>query len=448
MFMSVLGPTSMKNAPLKKTFQNKKFLHNPHRQDTHASDTTSMYHSQTCSKTQVFVSIFAATMVSCPHKNSLPSKFRQSPAWATRRSRPRWVCRRSSAWRASRCRTTLGDHVVRKLVCVLFLVLSVPTSPSCAWFVRFFCGLIILSPALINASIATVPCCTVANVRKRLQASGIERGRSSVQEYMKAEHWRAKQVTCAFTYFCPPTSEESALDGVEQATAPGVVHIDVWSGLAKRRGRIRGSLLQDTQFSQFPRRFSLSSFPLCQRSSRRSLSCPWCWFPVTCTDFELFLSFRGWLCPHWDDGLASRRQLLQSRSSATSSGPTSPFSGCAKSPTIRTRGSVRGLPLISHSPSWVSTVFIFHAVIFTVLPSFQRIFWLFQSIHKTHFHPVTPKDLAVAQHFKNRRAWRWRDTASVDGVTDGDHARSDGLWHMGALAVALTLLRSPHRAWA
>ena len=46
----------------------------------------------------------------------------------------------------------------------------------------------------INAWVATVPCCSVASVCKRLQASGIERGRSSVQEYMKAEHWPAKQV--------------------------------------------------------------------------------------------------------------------------------------------------------------------------------------------------------------------------------------------------------------
>ena len=48
---------------------------------------------------------------------------------------------------------------------------------------------------LINAR-ATVPCCSVASVSKRLQASGIERGRRSVQEYMKAEHWPAKQVIC------------------------------------------------------------------------------------------------------------------------------------------------------------------------------------------------------------------------------------------------------------
>ena len=49
---------------------------------------------------------------------------------------------------------------------------------------------------LINAWVATVPCCSVATVRIRLEASGIERGRSSVQEYTKAEHWPAKQVIC------------------------------------------------------------------------------------------------------------------------------------------------------------------------------------------------------------------------------------------------------------
>ena len=30
---------------------------------------------------------------------------------------------------------------------------------------------------LINAWVATVPCCSIASVRKSLQASGIERGR-------------------------------------------------------------------------------------------------------------------------------------------------------------------------------------------------------------------------------------------------------------------------------
>ena len=50
----------------------------------------------------------------------------------------------------------------------------------------------VLAAALMNAWISVEPCCTVAGVRKRLQASGIERG--SVQEYTKAEYWPAKQV--------------------------------------------------------------------------------------------------------------------------------------------------------------------------------------------------------------------------------------------------------------
>ena len=48
--------------------------------------------------------------------------------------------------------------------------------------------------ALINTWISVEPCCTVAGVRKRLQASGIERGRSSVQSLMTAGHRPAKHV--------------------------------------------------------------------------------------------------------------------------------------------------------------------------------------------------------------------------------------------------------------
>ena len=77
----------------------------------------------------------------------------------------------------------------------------------------------------MNAWIANVPCCSVASVRKRLQASGIERSRSTVQEYVKAEHWPANQVMCVeilvflcHFFFCgPPTGEESAPNGAEQA---------------------------------------------------------------------------------------------------------------------------------------------------------------------------------------------------------------------------------------
>ena len=93
---------------------------------------------------------------------------------------------------------------------------------------------------LINAWIPVEQCCTVASVRKRLQASGIERSRSSVQEYMKAVHWPAKQVMCVeilvflchSVFFGPPAGEESALDGAEQAAPPRVVHVD--AGAARR----------------------------------------------------------------------------------------------------------------------------------------------------------------------------------------------------------------------
>ena len=46
-------------------------------------------------------------------------------------------------------------------------------------------------------------------------------------------------------FFIPPTSEESALDGAEQAAAPGVVHTDV--GAPWRSEKSVGSISQDTQ---------------------------------------------------------------------------------------------------------------------------------------------------------------------------------------------------------
>ena len=108
---------------------------------------------------------------------------------------------------------------------------------------------------LINAWISVDPCCTVASVRKRLQASGIERGRRSVHEYMQAEHWPAKQVICveirAFLChsccFGPPTGEESALDGAEQAAPP-----EWCSSMLERLGEKKkpGSVSQDAHFSQ------------------------------------------------------------------------------------------------------------------------------------------------------------------------------------------------------
>ena len=52
----------------------------------------------------------------------------------------------------------------------------------------------VLVKILVGGIVADAPCCTVASVRKCLQASGIDRGRSNVQEYMMAEHGPAKQV--------------------------------------------------------------------------------------------------------------------------------------------------------------------------------------------------------------------------------------------------------------
>ena len=82
-----------------------------------------------------------------------------------------------------------------------------------------------------------------------------------------------------------------------------------------------------TSYHNFMRRNSCSCFVVC--------SC----FLTCFTEIWRFSPVSR-LLAHGDNGLASRRQLLQKCSSATSSGPTSPSSSCASSQTIRTRGSV------------------------------------------------------------------------------------------------------------
>ena len=64
--MSVLGPTLMKNATVIK-FVIKQQIFARFTSTRHARDITSMYHSQICSKTPVFVIIFAGTL--CHRKN-------------------------------------------------------------------------------------------------------------------------------------------------------------------------------------------------------------------------------------------------------------------------------------------------------------------------------------------------------------------------------------------
>ena len=85
--------------------------------------------------------------------------------------------------------------------------------------------------------------------------------------------WDNPCLSLPFLFCGPPTSEESAPDGAEQAAAPGGGARRCRSVLAKRRGGIRELLLQDAHFSQFPGHSSPSCISLCRRTSRRSLSC-------------------------------------------------------------------------------------------------------------------------------------------------------------------------------
>ena len=103
---------------------------------------------------------------------------------------------------------------------------------------------------LINAWVATAPCCSVASVRKRLQASGIERSRRSVQRLMTAEHWPAKHVICVeiLVFLCQSYFVVLLQVKNQHLTAPNQrrrlsgAH-RCWSALAKRRGRIPGLLM-------------------------------------------------------------------------------------------------------------------------------------------------------------------------------------------------------------
>ena len=76
--------------------------------------------------------VFTNSKWSFPHKTCTSLKRWQSLEWATRRSRPRWACQsrqrsggcRGCARMARWCRGTWGDHVARRLFCVLFSLCS------------------------------------------------------------------------------------------------------------------------------------------------------------------------------------------------------------------------------------------------------------------------------------------------------------------------------------
>ena len=173
---------------------------------SHAQDTKSMHHSFICLNTQLFTSILRALWCG-PQRNSSPSGGWQPKASAARRSPRRLECRCPTKLRLQRLRS--GDEVVPRSVgrpcgaearlCLVFLC-SLPTSPE----------LCVVCGSRVDPVIKT-PCCTVASVRQRLQAAGIERSMTTVRMLMKADHKPAKQETCArvvvffFTFlFCGP----------------------------------------------------------------------------------------------------------------------------------------------------------------------------------------------------------------------------------------------------
>ena len=113
--------------PAMKFVMNNRFLHisidkTPTQETAHPCTAATSAPKHEC------LQAFSQRAWSCPHRNSMPSQKWQPLAWATRRSRPRWACRsrrrsggcRGYARRRKWCRTTLGDHVVRRLVCVVF----------------------------------------------------------------------------------------------------------------------------------------------------------------------------------------------------------------------------------------------------------------------------------------------------------------------------------------
>ena len=146
-------------------------------------------------------------------------------ASAVRRPQRFLECRcrqRSGGWRGSARETTLWRNIGRPRGADWSSQIIRIARDSCVCTV----GLMIksgcvLAKMLVAGTIADTPCCTGARVRKRLQASGMERGCRSVQMLMMAGRWPAKQVIFGdngeLFYYFPISAtfvgEESALDG-------------------------------------------------------------------------------------------------------------------------------------------------------------------------------------------------------------------------------------------
>ena len=216
---------------------------------------------------------------------------------------------------------------------------------------------------LINAWVATVPCCSVATVRKRLQASGIERGHNSVLEYMMAEHWPAKQVIRVEIF----VSSASLI---------------LWS-------------LFVVQFHAFRSHFLgvLESFR--------------CLLVCVSVPHVVFMMLIAWISQFFTVFVFGCVPLKRCVGKQTPAAPGMQlrdvvWSDGARSPTIRTRGSVEKSvdfsfsQLPRHILLRVTALFIFHALIFTFLLSFHRISGCFFIVFGAF--TVDPRDSFSACH--------------------------------------------------
>ena len=264
-----------------------------HRQDTCAGDSTSMYHSQICTKTPVFVSVFAARMVLSAQELFAMKKMATAGMGnkkiATALGSPQSTMKR---WlQRLRSEGEMVSHNVGRPrgaeagLCLLFSFFarlisleSVRDLRACSGAddkIRSACS---CQASLINAWVATVPCCAkspvFANVCKRLTPSAAG---AAVQEHMKAEHWPAKQVTCG-TILCFfsanvilwPSSQvkNQHLTALNKRRRLGVVHIDVGAPWRNEVAASRHHSCKTHNSLCFHAILCIFFKPLCNRSSQ------------------------------------------------------------------------------------------------------------------------------------------------------------------------------------
>ena len=226
----------------------------------------------------------------------------------------------------------------------------------------------------------------------------------------------------SFTCFRLSTSEESALDGAEQAAPPGVVHVDAAATLAKRRG-CREHLARHTRHADsvvivllVPSRTSNCLFYSVSFVFSHASRGVFLGELVVLSAMHLSVISRDVLHVlalsrvHVSSPVETMRWQADA-SCSISAAPRRrlvrrvPSSGCASSPTIRARGSV-GVSHVSQLSRHVSfsqslaRAWHHHTSSSSLQSNVESGFGAFWAL----FQPVTPKDLAVTQHFKDRCA--------------------------------------------